>query len=569
MVWTDLTTAPFPATIPTTMSLASKASEKIAQRLTWCISYRDQAGIAGELAGGKDISEVYGLGEAGLFDEFFYFLDELHIMDLFKGLEPGTGRRTSNVSFAAVILIYLMRIVAGLCFFWHIHPVILRSQALMRLVGFNGTQVRNGTSQRGRKKESSSSCEEDDIRGPLCPDSIAKYIQAISADALERFFNGVIRILAAKGFFPRHIHAVLDSSEIESTELCEGCGKVAKEKPPLLRLRKGRIKKVVEKVFGFKIWAVWDPASGFPLAVHFDTIEKNDTLYAREVIEKAVKNISPHAQMASIAFDRGFTDGSLLWWIADTLKIPFYIPAKKNMSVYADALCLVPQGISQSREKKRTTGRGKNKQIHTDYWRVVGIEALTSAGFYGEMGSGSHENRADFHSNPINAVVVLDDPYKVNNPGSDAMVILTNASVEKPLSAYDRYDARSTIENGLFREAKQGWFIERAAKNSASAFRSHVYLTLITMALTTAFRTWMDIQDKREDDGEETGIRRFRQKVKQENGSKLIIFDQGRYAIFDAYEVFILCGRNVLMPTGVVEKITKRDILLKYGALLE
>ena len=27
--------------------------------------------------------------------------------------------------------------------------------------------------------------------------------------------------------------------------------------------------------------------------------------------------------------------------------------------------------------------------------------------------------------------------------------------------------------------------------------------------------------------------------------------DQDRYAIFDAYEVFILCGRNVLMPTGV------------------
>jgi len=26
---------------------------------------------------GQDIPEVYGLGEAGLFDEFFYFLDHL------------------------------------------------------------------------------------------------------------------------------------------------------------------------------------------------------------------------------------------------------------------------------------------------------------------------------------------------------------------------------------------------------------------------------------------------------------------------------------------------------------
>ena len=59
-------------------------------------------------------------------------------------------------------------------------------------------------------------------------------------------------------------------------------------------------------------------------------------------------------------------------------------------------------------------------------------------------------------------------------------------------------------------------------RNNASAFRAHVYLTLITMALTTAFQTWMDQQDKLETAGNETGIRKSRQKFKQENGSKLI-----------------------------------------------
>ncbi|MBW1967135.1 MAG: hypothetical protein JRI48_07070, partial [Deltaproteobacteria bacterium] len=48
------------------------------------------------------------------------------------------------------------------------------------------------------------------------------------------------------------------------------------------------------------------------------------------------------------------------------------------------------------------------------------------------------------------------------------------------------------------------------------------------------------------------------------NSSPLITWsDPDRYAIFDAYEVFILCGRNVLMPTGVPERITKEDILQK------
>ena len=554
------------------MDLIKRASQRIAERLTWCIAHRDQAGIAKDLAEGKDISEVYGLGEAGLFDEFFYFLDQFGIMDLFLGLDPHHTRRSSNITFPAVILIYVMRIVAGLDFFWHIHPVLLRSQPLMRIVGFNGTQIRDGTSQRGKKSSCAPAPNQnsvENIRGPLCPDSIAAYIQAISAHALERLFNGVISMLAAKSFFPKRIDALLDSSEIQSTELCEGCGKVSKKKAPLLRHRKGRIRKVVETVFGFKLWVIWDPVSRLPVAIRFATIERSDLEFAREVVSQAVSNLAPHATITSLAIDRGFMDGPFLWWLAETMRIIFYIPAKTTMNVYHDALSLLETGIAQTRERKRAIGAGKNKTTVMDRWHVVGIEGLLSAGFYGEKGSGSHENRSDFIPNPINAVVVVDDPYKVNNPHTDTLVILTNASVHNPLKVYDGYDARSEIENTVFREAKQAWFIQRAPRNNASAFRAHVYLTIITMALTTAFQTWMDQQDRLHQAGRETGIRKFRQKIKQENGNKLILFDDHRYAIFDTYEVFILCGRTVLMPTGVPETITKRDILLKYGALLE
>jgi hypothetical protein len=560
------------------MDLIKRASEKIADRLTWCTAHRDQAGIAKDLADGKDISEVYGLGEAGLFDEFFYFLEQFGIMELFMKLDPRITKRESNVEFAAVILIYLMRIVAGLAFFWHIHPVILRSQPLMRIIGFNGRQVRDGTCDRGKKKSSSDTCDSPDeakdgqpteIRGPICPDSIAVYIQSIAAHMLERLFNGVVASLAAHSLFAKQVHAVLDASQIESTQLCEGCGKVTKEKAPDLRRRKGRIRKVLETVFGFKIWLVWDPNSRLPIAMRFATIEVADINYAREVIQQAVNNLGAHATMVSVAIDRGFIDGAFLWWLNHEMNIIFYVPARSDMNVHEDALSLVDKGIAQTRQRKRSVGAGKNKTTVTDRWHVVGIKGLTSAGFYGPLGSGSHENRNDFVPNPINAVAVVNDPYKENNPNSNTLVILTNGSVEKPLKVYDGYDARSEIENGAFREAKQAWFIERPARNNADAFRAHVYLTLVTMALTTAFQAWMDQQDKLAERGQQTGIRKFREKVKQENGNKLIVFDEDRYAIFDTYEVFILCGRTVLKPTGVPEKISKKDILLRYGALLE
>ena len=550
------------------MSLINDASQKIADRLTWHTANRDQAGIAKDLADGNDIPEVYGLGEAGLFDEFFCFLDHFGFKDLFMGLDPKSKQRESKVPFMAVIFIYMMRIVAGLRFFWHIDPVILHSQSLMRLVGFNGRQVKEGTCNRGKKKTFSESDKPNGkqptkIRGPVCPDFIADFIAAIAAHSLENLFNRVIAILAAHSFFPKKVHALLDASEIESTEQCEGCGRVKKEKAPELRRRKGRIRKVYEIVFGFKIWVVWDPNSRLPLAIRFATIEVGDLKFAKEIIEQAINNLGKHAEITSIALDRGFMDGSLLWWL-NSEGITFYIPAKSNMNVYEDALSLVNTGCRATRTRNRNVGYGKNKTVVADYWEVVGIEELTSAGFYGPLGSGSHENSKDFEPNPINAVVVLHDPYKENNPDSKTMVILTNGDVNKPLKIYDGYDARSEIENSMFREAKQAWFIERPSQNTKAGFRVHAYLTILIMALTTAYQCWMDQQDELEKDGQDTGIRKFREKIKEENGNKLIIFDQDRYAIFNAYEVFILCGRNVLMPTGVPERITKEDILRKY-----
>lgn len=561
------------------MDIQPKASQNIYDRLAFKTATKDQAGIASDLASGKDVPEVYGLSEAGFFDEFFYFLEELGFMSYFMGLDPKVSSRPTTIRIPAVILIYLMRIVAGLAFFWHIEPVILQSQALMRLIGFNGREILDGTSKRGRKKTDLDATSQEnttdgetvgsEIRGPLCADSIATYIAAISVGALEKLFNGVISLLAAHGFFPKMVHGTMDASEIQSTELCEGCGMVKKEKGPELRLRKGRIKKVWERVFGFKIWVLWDPASCLPLAMRFATIEIADIKFAKEVVTQAVANLGSHATLASIAFDRGFTDGTFWWWLHNEMKIIFYVPAKKNMAVYEDAVASLATGIRQTREKDRMVGQGKNKKTVVDRWEVEGIEGLTSAGFYGELGSGSHENAKGFIANPINAVVVVHDLFRENNPLCDDMVILTNDCVKKPLRTYDRYDRRSNMENSLFREAKQAWFIQRPARNSKSAFCAHAYLTLTIMALTNAFQVWLSAQDEKNRKGEETGIRKYREKVRFENGNKLIVFDEGRYAIFEAYEVVILCGRKVLRPRGVPESITKTDILRKYGASLE
>ena len=150
---------------------------------------------------GKDIPEVYGLGEAGLFDEFFYFLDHFGFTSLFTKLEPKPKKRNSPVPFMRIVFIYMMRIVAGLHFFWHMDPVILSSHSLMRLVGFNGREIKEGCCNRGRKKASDDGKEPVPIRGPVSCDFIRDTLASIVAPTLEKMFNSGISILAAHKFF--------------------------------------------------------------------------------------------------------------------------------------------------------------------------------------------------------------------------------------------------------------------------------------------------------------------------------------------------------------------------------
>ena len=60
-----------------------------------------------------EIEKVYSLGEAGLFDMFF-FLDDLGVLKLFNDLDPKRTELSTNIQSLAVVLIYVMRILVGL-----------------------------------------------------------------------------------------------------------------------------------------------------------------------------------------------------------------------------------------------------------------------------------------------------------------------------------------------------------------------------------------------------------------------------------------------------------------------
>ena len=96
----------------------------------------------------------------------------------------------------------------------------------------------------------------------------------------------------------------------------------------------------------------------------------------------------------------GRLHGKLLWWL-NSEGIIFYIPAKSNQHVYDDAISLVGTDLRVTRETVKTTGHGKNSKQVTDTWDVAGIEGLTTAGFYGELGSAAMKTETILNQIPL------------------------------------------------------------------------------------------------------------------------------------------------------------------------
>src|SRR5207248_5375081 len=117
-----------------------------------------------------------------------------------------------------------------------------------------------------------------------------------------------------------------------------------------------------------------------------------------------------------------------------------------------------------------------------------GIEGLTTYDSYGDPEQTQHAQRRDYEGQPINAVVVRRWDNRV--PASDGTVYLTNSPVSDPFVVFDSYDWRSVIENGIFKEGKHPWHLSHFPMKSEAAVIVHCHLTLLVMALCTAFRLW-------------------------------------------------------------------------------
>ena len=537
------------------------------ERLFWHTAERDDSKVAHDLFCRKEMDTVYTLDEATLFDFFFHYLREIDVFALIEELDPETQKR-ENIPFLQFVLIYLMKVIGSIPKMEPVWELLLTDELLMGLCGFNAYQVKNGSCERGMKLRKRPLPE---VRGALCVDTLANQIVKITPRRLENFFNHCIQRLAWARVFPKYIHAACDTTFYETTDQYEGCGSVLRERKVKARgyRKAGELKEVKVWLYGWKIWAIYELQTGIPLAIKIDTIEKADNLHILAVLEQAKENVRETSVIRSLVVDRAFLDGKSLYAI-DRQGIEFVIPLKSNMGATKDArsLALIREGsgcVEKSREVAVTHGYGKNKLEQKVVTTLVGVPGLMSCDWFNPEGSEANTTKKDYEPIPLNAVVVK--TWDNQTPPVDKQVVLvTNREVKDPFVAFDRYDDRSLIENNLFRETKQDWYLEDSPKKTREGVFVQVYMVMAMKALTKAFLMWQEEQARLDALGKETSWEMYRRKLKMLNRNKLIVFVEAYFGIFLSHEVIMLADVPV-HKTAKELGVTRTSIYTKYTGL--
>jgi len=542
-------------------------------------------------------------------DELLHFaLEELELLPVLEALmvsetrvDAETGKETPRRMAYAPVVLNLLALISrflGLASGPEIQAAVLADERWMGLLGFNAQEVQDGASRRsaglaGKTREGAGGkfvdagsagparARIEGPRGALSSQTLAAHESDLPKEALATAFNAVVRRLAEKGYFAKRLRTSLDTTGEEVVPSFEGAGVVRKKVKVITKARRPRQVEVL--IRGFKLWYLMDVETGFPLAMALDTIEKPEGQHVKTLVDQAIENLSGHSTIVSMALDRGFMDGDLLWWIKQERRISWVCPSKEKMTVTQEARDRVfevlvrerrqvkgPEGEMQDEaplETARRLAKGGRKYDGVCFFErceredretllVAQVDELTFTDFYGAGGSGSSRtNSKSFVPTALHATVVLrwpdrpgkdcEDEQEHDEPRRGPLVILS-ADREGGLLRFDRYDERSLIENRLNRDGKQYFGLGRSlARNSAALWSATVFSTL-ALVFDRALRIHLEkAQEHLDLRQERLGVLRYRRQLELNNRSKILVTTETLYGIFSLREFGQIVGVNL------------------------
>jgi len=503
--------------------------EKNHQYLAWQHLSRNQKEVAKRIIAGR--YEFLQDAGWGFLDKFIIFLKTLGFLEVLN--VDGEGYLRRMITVAKLLLTYQMKILIGISSMNKVPDMLFNDTGLLMLLGFTARQIKKGFCKRGKKRN-----------GVMHKDTLADALEKFSVKEIEKILNESVKILDKGNFIDDDIY-ICDSTDIETTEKCKGCGRKTVEEEKLNK-KTGELIKTLKTTYGFKLLVIRGVKSGIVVAAKFAKIQESEKNYTLILLKQAQENIGKKIKV--LLLDRGFIDGLTLWKIKHNFGIDFVIPATTAMDITKDA-----RGL-RNRNNKDSIWREETEKI-----TAMGIKGLISYDQYGDK-EHNKKNRysKNFQANPINVVMVTkwdDQEYKRGKE----KVFLTTIRVDKPISVIKKYKLRSLIENTTFRELKTGWLIDNIPKKTEAAVRTHAFLTVCMYNMCKAHRSELGGKIT------EQGIRKFRIETFAQTRNKVVIIAESYYGIFDLEELAILWGN----PPKYFMSISPQKFKKKYELTTE
>ena len=113
----------------------------------------------------------------------------------------------------------------------------------------------------------------------------------------------------------KQVTGIAGGTDLETTARYGGCGQVTR-KVRINGQAGARMHAIEVTVYGWKVLLLIDATTKIPLAVKVGQIQEHETHSTNgRWSPQARANLAGHARLHKVVFDRGFLDGTDLWWL--------------------------------------------------------------------------------------------------------------------------------------------------------------------------------------------------------------------------------------------------------------
>ena len=278
-----------------------------------------------------------------------------------------------------------------------------------------------------------------DVNDGLFSESVMrKLVQKYNSEELISFYNHYVQDYVLKNLDIQPCIHILDCTKIPvklSNANYENSSVVTIEGETMRGYKRGVLRGITDD-------------SGIAEEIVFGTLKTHDLELCREML----KNTSCLHENDILINDRGFLSRELTNYLKTERKVDTYIPARKNMDIFKDAVSIA---VSNGKWQKHPNKKRKNQEIQL----VKHLGALWT----------SETPESDV---PINACVVHDKKNK------EFFVFMTTDTTRTARQIIQTYELRPEIEED-FRQMKDFWKLSDFKSTQYNYITFHIIMTLI------------------------------------------------------------------------------------------